>query len=181
VKLVEPGKLKRIAGRTTDVLACQWSQPLHPFGLLSGSCRPDDQSCVLRSSMRQRDLLVRYASQHIQHRQKARMQMNVPLHHVIDDITGLTALRVIEAILAGERDPPQLARLRHARCQHDEATIALALQGNWREEHRFAWQQAVELYRFSHEQLDALDQRVQASLQTFADQRQGEGLDARPR
>ena len=75
-------------------------------------------------------MLVRYASQHIQHLQKALMQMNVQLHHVIDDITGLTGMRVIEAILAGERDPQKLARLRHERCQHDAATIALALQGN---------------------------------------------------
>jgi transposase len=100
---------------------------------------------------------------------------------VIDDITGLTGMRVIEAILAGERDPQQLARLRHERCQHDEATIALALQGNWREEHLFALKQAVELYRFYHEKLGALDQRIQAYLQTFADQSQGEVLDARPR
>jgi transposase len=131
--------------------------------------------------MRQRDMLVRYASQHIQHMQKALMQMNVPLHQVIDDITGLTGMRVIEAILAGERDPQQLARRRHERCQHDDATIVLALQGNWREEHLFAWQQAVERYRFYHEKLDELDQRLQAYLQTVADQRQGEVLDARPR
>jgi transposase len=100
---------------------------------------------------------------------------------VIDDITGLTGMRVIEAILAGERDPQQLAHLRHERCQHDEATIALALQGNWREEHLFALKQAVGLYRFYHEKLGALDQRIQAYLQTFADQSQGEVLDARPR
>jgi transposase len=181
VKLVEPGKPKLIAGRKTDVLDCQWIQQLHTFGLLSGSLRPDDQICVLRSYMRQRDMLVRYASQHIQHMQKALMQMNVQLHHVIDDITGLTGMRVIEAILAGERDPQKLARLRHERCQHDEATIALALQGNWREEHLFALQQAVELYRFYHEKLDELDQRIQAYLQTFTDQSQGEVLEARPR
>lgn len=181
VKLVEPGKLKMIAGRKTDVLDCQWIQQLHTFGLLSGSFRPDDQICVLRSYMRQRDMLVRYASQHIQHMQKALMQMNVQLHHVIDDITGLTGMRVIEAILAGERDPQKLARLRHERCQHDEATIALALEGNWREEHLFALKQAVELYRFYHEKLDELDQRIQAYLPTFADQSQGEVLEARPR
>jgi hypothetical protein len=126
-------------------------------------------------------MLVRYASQHIQHMQKALMQMNVQLHHVIDDITGLTGMRVIEAILAGERDPQKLARLRHERCQHDEATIALALEGNWREEHLFALKQAVELYRFYHEKLDELDQRIQAYLPTFADQSQGEVLEARPR
>jgi transposase len=177
----EPGQLKMIAGRKTEVLDCQWIQPLHTFGRWSGACRPDDQICVLRSSMRQRDMLVRYASQPIQHMQKALMPMNVPLHQVLDDITGLTGRRVIEAILAGERDPQQLARLRHARCQHDAATIARALQGHGREEPRLAVPPAVERYRFDHETLDALAQRLQADLQTFTDQRQGEVLEARPR
>jgi transposase len=181
VQLVEPGKLKMSAGRQTAVVDCQWLQPLHPFGLWSGTCRPDDPIGGLRSSMRQRDMLGRYASQHSQHMQKALMPMNVPLHHVIDDLTGLTGMRVIEAIVAGARDPQQLARRRHERCQHDAATIALALPGHWREEHRCAVPQAVELDRFSHEKLDELDPRLQAYLQTFTDQRQGEVLEARPR
>ena len=116
VKRVEPGTLKMIAGRKTEVLDGQGIEQRHTFGLLSGSCRPDDQICVLRSSMRQRDMQVRYASQPIPHRQKALMPMNGPRHHVIDDLTGLTGMRVIAAILAGERDPQQLARLRHERC-----------------------------------------------------------------
>jgi len=181
VKLVEPGKLKMIAGRKTDVLDCQWIQQLHTFGLLSGSFRPDDQICVLRSYMRQRDMLVRYAAQHIQHMQKALEQMNVKLVEVIDDITGVTGTRIIEAILAGERDPQKLARLRHERCQHDAETIALALQGNWREEHLFALQQALELYRFYHHKLDELDQRLEAYLLTFEDKSQDEVLEPRPR
>jgi transposase len=181
VKLVEPGKLKMIAGRKTDVLDCQWIQQLHTFGLLQGSFRPDDQICVLRSYMRQRDMLVRYAAQHIQHMQKALEQMNVKLVEVIDDITGVTGTRIIEAILAGERDPQKLAGLRHERCQHDAETIALALQGNWREEHLFALQQALDLYRFYHHKLDELDQRIEAYLLTFEDKSQGEVLEPRPR
>jgi transposase len=181
VKLVEPGKLKMIAGRKTDVLDSQWIQQWHTFGLLQGSFRPDDQICVLRSYMRQRDMLVRYAAQHIQHMQKALEQMNVKLVEVIDDITGVTGTRIIEAILAGERDPQTLARLRHERCQHDAETIALALQGNWREEHLFALQQALDRYCFYHHKLDELDQRIEAYLLTFEDKSQGEVLEPRPR
>jgi transposase len=145
VKLVEPGQLQMIAGRKTAVLDCQGIQPLHTCGRLSGSCRPDDPIGVLRSYVRPRDRLVRYASQPSQHRQKALMQMNGQLHPVIDDLTGRTGRRVLEAILAGARDPQKLAGLRQERCQPDAATSALALQGNWREEHLWALPQAVEL------------------------------------
>jgi transposase len=148
---------------------------------LQGSFRPDDQICVLRSYMRQRDMLVRDAAQHIQHMQKALEQMNVKLVEVLDDITGVTGTRIIEAILAGEHDPQKLARLRHERCQHDAETIALALQGNWREEHLFALQQALDLYRFYHHKLDELDQRLEAYLLTFEDKSQGAVLEPRPR
>jgi hypothetical protein len=126
-------------------------------------------------------MLVRYASQPIPHMQQALMQMHGPLHQVIDDITGLTGRRVIEAILAGERDPQTLARRRHARCQHDEATIAFALQGTWRAAHLCALPPAVALYRVSHAKRDEWDRRLQASRPTVADQSQGEVLDARPR
>lgn len=181
VKLVEPGKLKMIAGRKTDVLDCQWIQPWHTFGLLSGSFRPDDQICVLRSYMRQRDMRVRDAAQHIQHRQKALEQMHVTWVEVIDDITGVTGTRIIEAILAGERDPQTLARLRHERCQHDAETIALALQGHGREEHLCALQQALERDRFSHHTRDDREQRLEASRLTCADKSQDEVLEPRPR
>ena len=100
---------------------------------------------MLRSYMRQRGMLVDYAGQHVLHMQKALMQMNIQLHHVISDITGATGLRIIDAILAGERDPIRLAKLRDPRCKKDERTIALALKGHWREDHLFALQQAVGL------------------------------------
>jgi len=107
---VEPGKLQTVPGRKTDVLDCQWIQQLHTYGLLPGSFRPDEAVCVLRSYMRQRAMLVQYAGEHVQHMQKALMQMNVQLHHVISNVTGATGQRIIGAILAGERDPRQLAR-----------------------------------------------------------------------
>lgn len=176
VKLVQPAKLKNVPGRKTDVLDCQWIQQLHTYGLLEGSFRPADQICVLRSYLRQRDRLVHSAAQHIQHMQKALMEMNVQLHHVINDITGTTGLRIIDAILAGERDPQKLAELRHPNCKNAVATIALALQGNWRDDHLFALRQALELYRFYHQKLSEVDARVESYVQTFDDRSQGRPL-----
>lgn len=124
---------------------CQWIQQLHTFGLLSGSFRPDEEICVLRAYMRQHDNLVRYAAAHIQHMQKSLNQMNIQLHHVVSDLTGVTGMKIIRAILAGERDPQVLAKHRDRRCKNPIETIAKALQGNWREEHLFALRQAVEL------------------------------------
>jgi len=181
VRLVEPGKLKSVPGRKTDVLDCQWIQKLHTYGLLRGSFVPPEQIGMLRSYMRQRGMLVGYAGQHVLHMQKALMQMNVQLHHVISDITGATGLRIIDAILAGERDPHRLAEHRDPRCKKDEQTIAMALEGHWRDDHLFALKQAVELYRFYHRQLSEVDERVEEYLATFADRSDGKTLRKSPK
>ena len=108
--------------------------------------------------------------------------MNVKLTEVISDITGVTGRNIIDAILAGQRDPQQLAALRHEKCHNDEATIALALQGNWRDEHLFALRQAVELYRFYHQKLAELDRQIKSYVQTLPDKSGGEIIDrSRPR
>ena len=169
VKLVDARQLKRVPGRKSDVADCQWLQQLHAFGLLAGAFRPDDQICVLRSYMRQRAMLVTYAGQHVQHVQKALVQMNLQLAVVLEDITGATGMKIIRAVLAGERDPYRLAALRHGKCKHDEATIAAALQGDWREEHLFALEQAVGLIEAYEARIAACDTRIEAHLATFAD------------
>ncbi len=110
---------------------------------------------------------VRYAASHVQHMQKAMEQMNVKLTEVVSDITGLTGMAIIGAILEGQRDPIQLARLRHERCHHSEEQIALALEGTWRPEHLFELRQAHELYQFHHRQITECDQQVQAELANF--------------
>jgi len=177
VKLVEPRRLKHVPGRKSDVLDCQWIQQLHTFGLLSGSFRPDDSICVLRSFVRQRQMLVRSLSRSVQHMQKALTQMNLKLQHVISDISGATGMAILHAILAGERDPQQLAKLRDGRCSNDEATIALALQGNWREDHLFALKQAMDTYHFYQEKLTEVDEKIRAHLETFEDKSQGKPLE----
>ncbi len=104
VKLVNAHHVKTLPGRKTDILDCQWLQQLHSYGLLSGSFRPEDQICVWRSYIRQRDSLIKSACVHIQRMQKALTQMNVQLHKVVSDITGTTGMAIIRAIAAGERD-----------------------------------------------------------------------------
>jgi transposase len=125
VKLVNAHHLKTVPGRKSDVLDCQWLQKLHTYGLLAGSFRPDDQVCVLRSYVRQRESLIRNAAQHVQRMQKALIQMNLHLHKVISDITGLTGMAIIRAIVAGESDPAQLAALRNHRIHSSEGLCCM--------------------------------------------------------
>jgi transposase len=167
VKLVNARHVKNVPGRKTDVQDCRWLQRLHSYGLLSGSFRPEAQVCVFRSYLRQRDNLIRYASAHIQHMQKALSEMNVQLHKVLTDITGVTGMRIIRAILAGERGPAFLAAMRNNRVKSTEAEIAKALEGDYRPEHLFALQQAVELYDIYHQKIAECDRRIEALLGQF--------------
>ena len=162
VRLVDARQMRRIPGRPkSDVHDCRWLQRLHSYGLLAAAFRPDEPVCVLRSYLRQRQMLVSYAAQHVQHMQKALTQMNVKLQHVVSDITGVTGLAILRAIVAGQRDPVQLAKLRDDRCGHSEADITRALYGNWRQEHLFALKQALQLYDFYHQQITACDRQIE--------------------
>ena len=110
VLLVDPQQVQKIKGRPkSDVHDCQWLQRLHTFGLLASAFRPPHQVCVLRSYLRQRAMWLTYASQHIQHMQKALTQMNLKLQHVVSDVTGETGMAIIRAILAGERASGMIA------------------------------------------------------------------------
>jgi transposase len=164
VLLVNARDVKNVPGRKTDVNDAQWLQQLHEYGLLRASFRPREQMVALRAYLRHRERLVEYASAHVQHMQKALMQMNLQLHHVVTDITGVTGMRIIEAILAGERNPCHLAKLRDVRCHASEATIAAALEGNWRPEHLFSLRQAEALYRFYQVQIRECDMEIEVTL-----------------
>jgi len=167
VLLVNARHVKNVSGRKSDVLDCQWLQQLHTFGLLSGAFRPADEIVVLRSYLRQRTTLVQGASAHIQHMQKALQQMNLVLHHVVADVTGVTGMTIIRAILAGERDPQVLAQNRDPRCKNSAEVIAQSLVGNYRAEHLFALQQAVTLYEVYQAQIAACDEQIDRYLATF--------------
>src|SRR5215510_1898310 len=167
VKLVDAHQARQVPGRKTDVKDGQWLQELHTSGLLRGAFRPEDEVGVLRSSLRQRRMLVAMASRAVQHMQQALEQMHLKLTEVVSEITGKTGMTILRAILTGERDPQQLATSRDKRCTHDHATIAQALTGHWRAEHLFALQQAVDQYDFLAQQLRACDGHIEECLQTF--------------
>jgi transposase len=167
VKLVNARHVKNVPGRKTDVSDCQWLQRLHTYGLLNGSFRPQDQVCVLRSYWRHRDNLVRYASAHVLHMQKALTEMNIQLHKVITDITGMTGMRIIRAILAGERDSLVLANMKDHRIHRSVHDIVKALEGDYRQEHLFVLKQAVDLYDYYYQQIEACDRQLEVCLSQF--------------
>ncbi len=164
VLLVNARDTRNVPGRKTDVNDAQWLQQLHQHGLLRGSFRPRPDIARLRAYLRHRERLLDYAASHIQHMQKALMQMNVQLHHVVTDITGVTGMHILRAIVAGNHDPAALAEFRDRRCKASQATIAAALTGNYREEHLFALRQSLELYDFHRTQIAACDAQIEATL-----------------
>lgn len=167
VCLVNARHVKNVSGRKSDVLDCQWFQQLHTYGLLQASFRPPEQMVAIRSLVRHREMLVAYRSAHIQHMQKALTVMNLRLTNVLSDITGVTGMAIIRAILAGERDPRKLAQFRDERCAKSEAEIVKSLQGHYKAEQVFVLQQAVELYDFYDRQIQATDTQLEALYHQF--------------
>ncbi len=147
VYLVNAHYLKNVPGRKSDVSDCQWIQYLHSVGLLRGSFRPPAAICAIRSLWRHRENLIQKGADHVRHMQKALDQMNLHLHHVLSDITGVSGERILDAILAGQRDPMQLAQVCHGGVKKSKDTIAKALEGDYRPEHVFALRQSLQAYR----------------------------------
>lgn len=164
VMVVNARDAKHVPGRKTDVSDAAWLQRLHEYGLLRASFRPQAEIAGLRAYLRQRERLLDYSAAHIQHMQKALMQMNLQLHHVMSDITGVTGLSIIRAIVAGERDPTVLAAYRDRRCHASVETVCQALGGNYRDEHVFALTQALELYDVYQTKVAACDKQIEAIL-----------------
>lgn len=159
--LVNAHHIKNVPGRKTDVKDCQWIQQLHSYGLLRGSFRPAKEILPLRAYVRQRSRLFEKGAQEVMLMQKALTQMNVRLNMVISDITGLTGMLIIKAIIDGERDPKKLASLRNIRCQKDETEIAKGLEGTYQDEHVFALQQSYEAYQFFHQQILECEKKIE--------------------
>jgi len=159
--LVNAQQVKNVTGRKTDVLDCQWVQQLHTYGLLRGSFRPNQEICELRTFLRHRGNLIRWRAVHIQHMQKALNLMNLHLTNVISDITGLTGMKIVRAIVAGERDPKVLAQYRDPNCKNSEEVIAKSLEGNYTAHHLFVLQQALELYDTYTAKMRACDAEIE--------------------
>jgi len=164
VLLVNARHVKGVPGRKSDLRDCQWLQQLHTFGLLRGSFRPDAPIAALRSLVRHRDQLVEAAASYIQRMQKVMVLMNLQLHNVISDVTGMTGIAILRDIVAGETDPAKLARHRHPRCRASEAEIAASLTGHYRKEHLFVLRQALELYDVYQEKMQRCDEQIEAHL-----------------
>ena len=165
--LVDARRVKNVPGRKTDVEDCQWIQQLHSFGLLSGCFLPNDQISVLRSYWRQRSRLVKECATQIHLMQKALEQMNVQLHKVLSDISGVSGMRIIESILDGERDPSILSKMKDRKVKASEKEIEAALTGNYRREHIFALKQAFDFYNLYQDKLKECDAEIASYMSTF--------------
>lgn len=165
VYLVNARHTKNLPGRKSDILECQWLLKLHTFGLLNNSFQPTDEIRIARTLWRQRGNLVAEASSAIQRIQKALIEMNVQLTSVLSDISGVSGMAIIGAILKGERDPEHLAALAQPGVKAIPAEIAKSLEGNWREELLFVLRQHVELYRIYQEKIADCDVQLRRHLE----------------
>jgi transposase len=171
VVTTSPKFTKQIQGRPkTDKRDCQWIQRLHAHGLLPPIFQPDEATHTLRDYVRQRGNLVRLSGQHIQRMQKALELMNLKLTSVLGDVTGVTGLKIIRAIVAGERDPQKLARLRDRRCRHPVAEIATALDGRYRPEHVCELRLCLTLWEHYQRVIAELDDVIATQLRMMARQ-----------
>lgn len=167
VKLVNARHVKNVSAHKTDVVDCQWLQQLGTFGLLKSAFRPQDAILPLRAYLRQRDMLIKVSAVHIQHMQKALSQMNLQLHNVISDITGVTGMAIIRSIVSGVTDPKILATNRDERCRNPEHIIEKSLVGNYRKEHLFSLQQALDLYDTYAKMISECDQKIKEEIKQF--------------
>ena len=167
VLLVNARQLTHVPGRKTDMLDCQWIQLLHACGLLRGSFRPSDDICRLRELIRERNTMVSQRSDWVRRIQKSLDQMNICVHHAVSDITGVTGMAIIRAIVDGERNPQALAKLRDRRCRKSEEEIAAELTGNWRPEHLFNLRQAVKIYDQFCTLISEYDAEILAYIRTL--------------
>jgi len=167
VHLVNARHVHHVPGRKSDVLDCQWLQYLHSVGLLRASFRPEQAVCEIRSLMRHRESMVQMACVHVQHMQKSLDQMNLQIHHVISDITGVTGLAILDAIVAGNTNPEELAKLRDYRIKASVETVTQSLVGDYRPEHIFTLKQSLKAYRYYQQLLADCDQEVQQRIESF--------------
>lgn len=169
VYLVNARGTKNLPGRKSDVQECQWLMKLHTYGLLRNSFRPPEEIRKVRTIWRRRDSLVADAGRTIQQMQKALTTMNIQLANAISDISGVTGLAIIRAIVKGERDPWKLAKLRDRRIQASEEEVAHSLEGHWREDVLFELKQVLESYDFHQKQIADCDRQCQEYMAALPD------------
>jgi transposase len=173
VIVVNAREARSVPGRKSDVNDAQWLQRLHSCGLLRASFRPERDIAALRAYLRLRERHLDYAAAHIQHMQKALTLMNLQLQHVVSDVTGVTGMKIIRAIVGGQRDPAVLATMRDVRCKASTETVRAALVGNYQPEHVFELTQALALYDFYQERLCECDAEIERTLVELSADKQG--------
>ena len=164
VCLVNARHVKNVPGRKDDCIDCQWLQQLHSFGLLRSSFRPTSEIAALRTYVRHRDTLVAEAGSWVQRIQKALVLMNLQIHTVISDITGVTGMKILRDIVAGQTDPNVLAQHRDYRIRASDDAIVASLTGHYRDEHLFLLRQALQMYDYHHEQIRGCDVRIESII-----------------
>jgi transposase len=168
VTLFHGAHARNLPGRKTDVQDCQWHAMLHGHGLLQPCFVPPGPIRELRTYCRLREDHLSLAAQHVQHMHRALDCMNVRLHHVLSQVHGVSGMRVIEAIIAGQRDAKVLAALCEKQVlKTKEAELIASLEGTWQEHHLFALEQAVEAYRFCLQMAARCDQKMEQQLQAI--------------
>jgi transposase len=173
VTLFNGRQARNLPGRKSDVADCQWHAMLHGQGLLRPCFVPPQEIRQLRSYHRLREDHISLAASHIQHMQKALDLMNVCIHRVISQLHGVSGLRMVRAILAGERDPERLLQLCDAQiAKRKRAAVLASLEGDWQEHHLFALGQALAGYEFYQEQIAQCDQRLEALLTQLTQDRE---------
>jgi len=170
--LVNPKETKQVPGRKSDIQDCQWIQQLHAYGLLRKSYIPDDNIRVLRAYMRQRDKLIENESRFINRMQKSLILMNIRLHTVISQIHGSSGIKIIQAILCGERDVEKLTQLCHTRIlKKKREEVMESLRGTYKEEHLFTLRQSYDSFYFAKDQIEQCDVQIEKSLDTIVNKR----------
>jgi transposase len=165
VLLVDTRPLSRVPGRKTDAEDCQWLQTLHSHGLLRGAYRPSEQISELRTIVRQKAVLVRQQADWIRRMHQCLDQMNVRVHHAVKDTQGATGMAMLRAIVAGERDPRNLVKLRDPGCQKSAAEMVELLTGNWRSDHLFNLKQHMAMYDSAASQIAVYEEEIQRRMQ----------------
>ena len=168
VVLVDTREVRMVPGRKSDVKDCQWLQKLHSCGLLHGGFRPPENITAVRTLLRERENLTGIRTQCLQRMQKSLDQMNIRVHHAVSDIDGKTGLAIIEAIVSGQRNPLELAKLRDPRCQKSAQEIAADLTGTWREEHLFNLAQGYRTLLFIDARLAEYDEKTASMFKSLA-------------
>lgn len=174
VYVVNARNIKNVTGRKTDVQDCQWIQQLHSYGLLRASFIPDTLTAQLRHLMRYRDNLLKQAAKQLQLIQKFLVEMNIQLLNAVSDIAGDTAMKIVRAICAGERDAKKLASYRDSRCKHPKEVIEKSLLGNYKTEVLFSLKLALDTYDHYQSQINSCNKEIENKTREFTDQSNGQ-------